>query len=413
MTHTNSNHRRIAFEAISQARALVAAAKIEAVEALVAEYEETGTPVVVATAHVEPAQALAKRPGWALIDGSVDADTRTQAIADFQAGKLKGIVGTRAMAEGVTLTHASHMIVIDQFWSPGINDQMEDRIHRIGQTGTCNYTLLVGNHPIDVMVANLLETKRERIVASVDAISKMAPPPAPVSSFDAVLALEVIPEAKPAQPAPPAPAVADAPALEVEKLPVGRLLSLAASQLGLVRGEPRGPQNAQEQWAKRALEQLAGDCDGAFSDDGMGFNKADTVAGRYLGFYVAGGGLLDDTEWKGAIEICRKYAGQVGECPAPESKGADKELRERAKLVTKASKIKPAIVIERKGGKLHIAAPYSASATGAWRAISSRTWDGAAKRNIVAESDFSAVRALLAKHYAGEIVATPEEVFVA
>lgn len=411
---------KIAFEAISQMRAIVAAAKIGAALELIEQYEEAGEPVVVFTAHVEPAKVIAARPGWALIDGSVDAATRSESIARFQAGELKGIVGTRAMAEGVTLTRASNMIFVDLFWSPGVNDQAEDRIHRIGQKNACLYRTLQSDHPIDALVANLIAEKQERIEATVDASTKLPQAQKPASPWAAVTALPVIPEAVVEAPAArttvPAPAVVldDAAPRTVDSLTDGELLALAADVLGVERSEPREARTAAEQWARASLMTLTGSCDGAVTKDGEGFNKADTNAGRYLGHYIAAGGLLDDAEWAGAIEICKTYPKQVGPCPVDGeiNRETAHALRERASVFVKAKKIKPTVKITVEGGRLLIEAPYNAAATNAWRTIPSRRWDSARKLNTVSSADRAALDALLAAHYKGHVCADGETVRV-
>jgi len=37
---------------------------------------------------------------------------------------------------GINLTAANHVIHVDRWWNPAIEDQATDRVHRIGQTKT-------------------------------------------------------------------------------------------------------------------------------------------------------------------------------------------------------------------------------------------------------------------------------------
>lgn len=161
--------KKITFETISRIRALVAAAKVPALMKRVEVFEESEEPVVVFSAHRAGIDALAKRDGWAVITGDTSAAERTRIVDDFQAGKLKGIGGTiKAMGTGVTLTRATQMVFVDLEWTPALNVQAEDRIHRIGQTETCNYHFLVGDHAIDQKVIETLHHKQALIDASVE-----------------------------------------------------------------------------------------------------------------------------------------------------------------------------------------------------------------------------------------------------
>lgn len=59
----------------------------------------------------------------------------------------------------------------------------------------------------------------------------------------------------------------------------------------------------------RALQQIAGDCDGAESLDGQGFNKYDAEEGHWLAEEAA----LDDQQLVSAAKLVVKYQRQVGE----------------------------------------------------------------------------------------------------
>lgn len=65
------------------------------------------------------------------------------ALASFRRdGRLVGSLA--AMCEGLNLHAASTMIITDGTWSPAMAYQLEQRIHRIGQTRTCQIIHLVG-----------------------------------------------------------------------------------------------------------------------------------------------------------------------------------------------------------------------------------------------------------------------------
>lgn len=162
------------FEDISRMRAACASAKIPHALALVEEYEEAGEPVVVASAHRAPVDVIGARPGWAAITGDTSAEERTRIEAAFQAGDLHGIAMTiKAGGVAITLTRASRMILVDLEWTPGINSQAEDRIHRIGQGRSCLYQHLVLTHPLEARIWDLLREKRDMVAHTVEAAADL------------------------------------------------------------------------------------------------------------------------------------------------------------------------------------------------------------------------------------------------
>lgn len=162
------------FEDISRMRAACAAAKIPHAIALVEGYEEAGEPVVVASAHRAPIDAIGSRPGWASITGDTSAEERSRIQEEFQAGRLRGIAMTiQAGGVAVTLTRASRMILVDLAWTPGINAQAEDRIHRIGQRNSCLYQHLVLQHPLEARIWSLLQEKRDLVDRTVEAAADL------------------------------------------------------------------------------------------------------------------------------------------------------------------------------------------------------------------------------------------------
>lgn len=159
----------VAFEAISAARAALAAAKVETLLDLVESYEEQEEPVVVFSAHVAPLEALGRRPGWALITGATPAAERTAIENRFQKGELKGIAASiKAGGVAITLTRACNAVFLDLEWTPALNAQAEDRICRIGQTRPVQILRMVANHALDERIIDLLSEKQELIDGSVE-----------------------------------------------------------------------------------------------------------------------------------------------------------------------------------------------------------------------------------------------------
>jgi len=76
---------------------------------------------------------------------------------------LKGLALTiRSGGTGLNLTRAAHALHIDKDWTPGANQQAEDRICRIGSRGA-NYLYLTANHEMDKIVSEIVSAKEELI----------------------------------------------------------------------------------------------------------------------------------------------------------------------------------------------------------------------------------------------------------
>lgn len=159
-----------AFEALSAARAALAATKTAAALDVAAEMEEAEEPVVVFAAHRGPVTALAAREGWAAITGDTSPEERTRLVEEFQAGRLRGLACTIAAGGvGVTLTRAAHVVFVDLDWTPARNAQAEDRLVRIGQRRAVVVHRLVADHALDERVLELLDQKAALVEATVEA----------------------------------------------------------------------------------------------------------------------------------------------------------------------------------------------------------------------------------------------------
>ena len=155
---------------ISAVRETLALAKLPAATEYVQAMEDQGEPLIVFSAHVAVAEAIGTRPGWGLITGSVSAEDRTKIVAEFQAGRLRGVAGTiGAMGVGVTMTRAAQVLFVDESWTPAENAQARDRAHRIGQERSVNVVRMIAIHAVDERVSAVLAEKTERNETSVEA----------------------------------------------------------------------------------------------------------------------------------------------------------------------------------------------------------------------------------------------------
>ena len=138
-------------------------AKVGSAVATAQELLEQGQQVVLFTEFVESANALYQQLGGELLTGETRVEERQAAVDRFQSGESKVFVGTiKAGGVGLTLTAASHVILVDRAWTPGDCEQAEDRCHRLGQNNSVFATWLQLGE-IDQAIDSLLLSKQQRI----------------------------------------------------------------------------------------------------------------------------------------------------------------------------------------------------------------------------------------------------------
>lgn len=95
-----------------------------------------------------------------ILTGDTKQNDRGRLVEEFQAGKLRVFAGTiSAGGVGITLTAASTVIFLDRAWSPAINRQAEDRLHRIGQKSAVQVIDIVARDTVDMGRLQKIELK--------------------------------------------------------------------------------------------------------------------------------------------------------------------------------------------------------------------------------------------------------------
>lgn len=129
------------------------------------DYLESGQKLVVFTRHKNIISKLTKRYSKISVklDGSVSDKKRQLVVDQFQQDdKIRLFFGNlKSCSEAITLTAANATCTIEFDWYPGIHDQAEDRVHRIGQTADCVYAYyLIAKGTIEEKIATLIDDKR-------------------------------------------------------------------------------------------------------------------------------------------------------------------------------------------------------------------------------------------------------------
>lgn len=259
--------------------------------------------MVVCSAHRAPIEALEGRDGWATIMGDTSPEERAEIVARFQAGELRGVGLTiRAGGVGLTLTKASHMIFVDLDWTPALNAQCEDRICRIGQQAQgLTYKILVSDHPLDLHVARLIVNKMGLIDAAVERVLEAPREDEPVQRRSR---LPVIIEESDDEYEERVAVIRKA-AKEVEKNEHGLKIRDRITRQGLT--EVVVPPQVRA-LLNDALNDMIENCDGAETQDYVGFSKPDVGASRWLASFDLD---TDDDAARMAWGLLRGYPRQL------------------------------------------------------------------------------------------------------
>ncbi len=141
--------------------------KVSALLDFVADELPADESLVVASASrklIELAGAELTRKGHevAYITGTIDAAQRDVNVQRFQEGEVRIILCTMgAGSEGITLTRANTMVVLQRGYAYGQSKQMDARIDRIGQTSPVTIIDFVSQGTVDENVLDVLHSKEE------------------------------------------------------------------------------------------------------------------------------------------------------------------------------------------------------------------------------------------------------------
>lgn len=316
--------RRFGFDEMARVRHDTALAKVPQVVEMLHEVleEDPERKILLFAHHADVIDAYAEAFGdiAVTLDGRVPLAKRQDRVDRFQADPSVRVFigGIQVAGVGYTLTAASLVAVAEPVWVPGDLTQVEDRAHRIGQTGSVQVWHLVVDGSIEQRMMEVVIDKQQKIDAAMDG-AKADGTGIDWEGVDAVVARVEEGEAIEL----PALTCVDATELaawEAEK-------QLSPEERRAKRRNARSAERAEGRASERGLQQAADSmtvaqihavheglkslacvCDGAVEEDGVGFNGADTRVGRALA-------LMDElTPLMAAYarEMLQKYSGQIG-----------------------------------------------------------------------------------------------------
>ncbi|GAB3244899.1 DEAD/DEAH box helicase [Nocardioides dilutus] len=95
------------------------------------------------------------------LHGGTPIREREAMVASFQAGDFPVfLLSLKAGGTGLNLTGADHVIHVDRWWNPAVEEQATDRAYRIGQTKPVQVHRLITRGTIEERIAELLSRKR-------------------------------------------------------------------------------------------------------------------------------------------------------------------------------------------------------------------------------------------------------------
>jgi len=295
-----------AFEEMSRIRHELEQEKAPQVIQHVRELVEAGEQVVVFLHHRDVIEKVSKALDAVKLYGGMKVEERDRAVARFQAGEVKVFVGSDiAASEGITLTAARVVVHAAGGWVPSRIVQAEDRCHRIGQANNVLVQFLVFDGTLESYMA---ETLAEKARVAHDLLDAQADPFEPKLG-DRRIVLHG-PEGKTKKMTPQ----------ELLKT-IEKTSDIMTARKNLNKPQPLvGATNAERAYAppedvvaaiREGLLLLAGVCDGARKDDGMGFNRYDTRFGKSLARQVAAGCHLTPKQINAAWTMLRRYKRQL------------------------------------------------------------------------------------------------------
>ena len=128
--------------------------------------------VVVFAHHLEPVGLL--EAGLSVynpvvITGSTNPRKKQANVDKFQEDPtVRVFIGNEAAEEGITLTAAHDVVLVEPEWVPGKNEQRVDRLHRIGQNESVMVHILVVERSLDAKILGSAAHKQTDIKSILD-----------------------------------------------------------------------------------------------------------------------------------------------------------------------------------------------------------------------------------------------------
>jgi SWI/SNF-related matrix-associated actin-dependent regulator 1 of chromatin subfamily A len=156
---------------ITMLKKLASQGKLQATIQWIENFLESGEKLIVFCEHLFVIDSLVShfKNKSVAIHGGVSMKKRNELVQQFQEDKkIKLFIGNSAAQEGLTLTAASNVAIIEYPWNPGQISQRIDRCHRIGQKNAVMVWFICALDTIEEKIAKLLDKKQSINQAILD-----------------------------------------------------------------------------------------------------------------------------------------------------------------------------------------------------------------------------------------------------
>ncbi|KAK1422654.1 hypothetical protein QVD17_17940 [Tagetes erecta] len=106
--------------------------------------------------------------GYRRLDGTMSVVARHKALKDFKSLPEVTVIimSLKAASLGLNMVAACHVILLDLWWNPTMEDQAIDRAHRIGQTRPVNVLRFTVKDTVEDRILALQKKKREMMASA-------------------------------------------------------------------------------------------------------------------------------------------------------------------------------------------------------------------------------------------------------
>ena len=142
-----------------------ASTKLDILRDFINEIKDSGEKTLVFSQFRESVVELASRLsdiGPLVYHGGLSQKERDHVLSEFRIDPNRRLVlmTLRAGGVGLNLQEASYVVHFDRWWNPAVEQQAEDRAHRIGQKRGLLVTRFIAVDTVEEKIRDILDRKR-------------------------------------------------------------------------------------------------------------------------------------------------------------------------------------------------------------------------------------------------------------